>query len=122
MVRPDGADGEWLDLADAITLLRDQIAAARARIAEPQGSGNKADPLASGDKGVLFELGEITVELGLELARTAGVDGGLHFAVMGVGVGIGGKREKTESATHKLVVRLTPQTSGGKPVLTHDVD
>jgi len=109
MTDSDEGDGTWLDLADAIALLRDQIAEARRRIADPQGSG---------DKGVRFELGEITAELGLELARTGGVDGGLRFAVMGVEVGA--KREKTESATHKLVVCPTPQTPAGAPIRVRD--
>ncbi|MEU4995686.1 trypco2 family protein [Streptomyces sp. NPDC021622] len=38
-----------------------------------------------GDRGVGFGLGEITVELGMELARTRGVDGGLRFSVIGLG-------------------------------------
>lgn len=57
------ADDDWLDLADAITLLRDQIVEAQDRIAGPQGVA---------DKGVRFGLGEITLELGMELARTRG--------------------------------------------------
>lgn len=111
MAGSDEGDGTGLDLADAIALLRDQIAEARRQIADPRGSG---------DKGVRFELGEITAELGLELARTGGVDDGLRFAVMGVGVEVGAKREKTESATHKLVVRLTPQTPAGAPTRVRD--
>jgi Trypsin-co-occurring domain 2 len=96
---PDDA----LDLADAITLLRDQVAEAQYRIS------------ADGDAGVRFALGEITLELGLELARTRGLDGGLRFSV----VGLGGKRESTRTTTHTLTVRLNPHLPGG---VAGDVD
>ncbi|WP_242433128.1 trypco2 family protein [Streptomyces sp. Root264] len=58
-----------MDLADAITLLRDQVAEAQDRIADPAGRG---------DRGVLFTLGEITLDLGLELTGAKGVNGGLR--------------------------------------------
>ncbi|WP_370093491.1 trypco2 family protein [Streptacidiphilus sp. MAP12-20] len=95
----DGTAGaaDALDLADAITLLRDQVAEAQHRISK------------NGDAGVRFALGEITLELGLELARTRGLDGGLRFSV----VGLGGKRESTHTTTHTLTVRLNPHLPGG---------
>ncbi|MGW7256744.1 trypco2 family protein [Streptomyces sp. NPDC054834] len=96
-----GRDGEWLDLADAIALLREQVVEARVRIAGPEG-----------DDGVRFGLGEITVELGMELTRTRGADGGLRFAV----AGLGGRWERVEKGTHTVTVRLTPRSSDGKPV------
>lgn len=107
------ADDDWLDLADAITLLRDQIVEAQDRIAGPQGVA---------DKGVRFGLGEITLELGMELARTRGGHGGLRFAVMGVGLDLGGKRERANTATHTVTVRLTPQRADGGPVEVRDRD
>ncbi|MEV5440874.1 trypco2 family protein [Streptomyces sp. NPDC052682] len=97
----DGRDGEWLDLADAITLLREQVVEARARIAGPDRDG-----------GVRFGLGEITVELGMELTRTLGADGGLRFAV----AGIGGRRERAEKGTHTVTVQLTPRSADGRPL------
>ncbi|MYT27468.1 MULTISPECIES: trypco2 family protein [unclassified Streptomyces] len=100
-----GAAGA-LDLADAITLLRDQIAEAQRRVSE------------SGDAGVRFGLGEITLELGLELAQTRGLDGGLRFSV----VGLGGKKESTRSATHTLSVRLLPHLPDGGDVDVSDED
>ncbi|AZP14725.1 hypothetical protein EJC51_47400 [Streptomyces aquilus] len=75
-----GAGEDWLDLADAVALLRSQIAEAQARIDDPQGAG---------DKGVRFEIGEITVDLGMELTRTRGADGQLRFSVFGVDLGAG---------------------------------
>lgn len=103
--------GNWLDLADAIALLRDQIAEAQARIADPNGPG---------DKGVRFGLGEITVELGLELAETEGTNGGLRFGVFGFGANAGGKREGSDKATHRVTVRLDPRRSDGGPVEVRD--
>lgn len=93
-----------LDLADAITLLRNQIAEAQGRIAVPQGQG---------DKGVRFTLGEITLELGMELARSNDVNGGLRFSVVGVGISLGGRHEKTDKGTHKVTVQLIPHKPGG---------
>ncbi|WP_306324388.1 trypco2 family protein [Streptomyces venezuelae] len=94
-----GSGGE-MDLADAITLLRDQVAEAQSRISRPSGGG---------DKGVRFALGEIKVELGLELARSQGVNGGLRWSV----IGLGGKKESGSKATHTVSVTLTPSLPGG---------
>ncbi|MFD9795982.1 trypco2 family protein [Streptomyces sp. NPDC059070] len=102
-----GAD-DALDLADAITLLRDQVAEAQRRIG--------AD--AAGDFGVRFALGEITLELGLELTRTRGRDGALRFGA----VSLGGKRENARKATHTLTVRLTPHLPDGGDVDVSDED
>lgn len=103
--------GQWLDLADAVELLRDQVAQARARVADPAGGG---------DRGVRFELGEITVELGMELTDAVGKEGGLRFAVMGLGVKAGGKVESSEVSSHKLTVRLIPHGVDGGPVEVRD--
>ncbi|WP_030949327.1 trypco2 family protein [Streptomyces sp. NRRL S-646] len=101
-----GTGDDWLDLADAIMLLRNQIVSAQSRIADPNGQG---------DRGVRFGLGEITVELGMELGRNTGADGSLRFAVVGVGAALGGKRERTETTTHRVTVRLNPHTPDGRP-------
>lgn len=103
-VSSDGAGS--LDLADAIALLRDQIAEAQRRVSE------------GGDAGVRFGLGEITLELGLELAETRGAEGGLRFSV----VSFGGKREAARSATHTVSVTLLPHGSDGGGVDVSDED
>ena len=95
---------EWLDVADAITLLRKQVAEAQRRVA------------AEGDQGVHFSLGEITLELGLELTNTQGGDAGLKFAV----VSVGGKMERANTATHKVTVRLDPRGEDLGPVNVSD--
>ncbi|MGX2996530.1 trypco2 family protein [Streptomyces sp. JNUCC 64] len=107
MSNASGSGGEWMDLADAITLLRDQIAEAQDRIADPAGGG---------DKGVLFTLGEITLELGLELTGTKGVDGGLRWSV----VSLGGKKESSTAGTHRLTVNLTAHQPGGGDIDVSD--
>lgn len=49
----------------------------------------------------------------MELARTTGGSGGLRFSVVGVGVNLGGKREKTDKTTHKVILRLDPHNADG---------
>ncbi|MFJ2720671.1 trypco2 family protein [Streptomyces sp. NPDC087437] len=105
----NGSEQEWLDLADAITLLRDQVAEAQARIADPGGSG-------SAHQGVMFTLGEITLELGMELIHTRGVNGGLRWSV----VGLGGKKESGNKATHAVTVKLQPHLPGGGDIDVSD--
>ncbi|MFI6245390.1 trypco2 family protein [Streptomyces sp. NPDC051016] len=100
-------DREWLDLADAITLLRDQVAEAQDRIARPAGTGNR---------GVLFTMGEITLDLGLELTGTKGVDGGLRWSV----ISLGGKQESGTKATHTVSVKLTPHRPDGGDIDVND--
>jgi hypothetical protein len=102
-----GSDEEWMDLADAIALLRDQIAEAHARVARPSGPGHK---------GVVFTLGEATLELGLELTGTKGVNGGLKWSV----VSMGGKKESSRKATHTVTVKLQPHRPGGGDIDVSD--
>ncbi|MFJ4524025.1 trypco2 family protein [Streptomyces sp. NPDC088810] len=101
-----GSDQEWMDLADAITLLRDQVAEAQDRIADPAGR----------DQGVLFTLGEITLDLGLELTGTKGINGGLRWSV----ISLGGKKESSRKATHTVTVKLTPHRPGGGDIDVSD--
>ncbi|MEV5321702.1 trypco2 family protein [Streptomyces sp. NPDC052687] len=89
-------------MADAVALLRDQIAESQARIADPGGGG-------ASHRGVLFTVDEITLELGLELTRTRGVNGGLRFGL----AGISGTKESARKATHTVTVRLQPHGPGG---------
>ncbi|MFI5527590.1 trypco2 family protein [Kitasatospora sp. NPDC051853] len=98
-----------MDLADAVTLLRDQIAEAQRRITDPAGSG---------DQGVLFMMGEITLNLGLELTGTKGVNGGLRWSV----ISLGGKREDSRKATHSVTVKLTPHQPGGGDIDVSDTE
>ncbi|MFB8118199.1 trypco2 family protein [Streptomyces sp. NPDC055962] len=102
-----GSDEGWMDLADAVTLLRDQIAESQRRIADPRGQGHQ---------GVLFTMGEITLDLGLELTGTKGVSGGLRWSV----VSLGGKKESGRKATHTMTVKLTPHQPGGGDVDVSD--
>lgn len=95
---------DGMDLADAIALLREQLAEAQDRIAN------------GGDHGVVFTLGEITLQLGMELTHTRGVDGGLRFSALS----FGGRREKTDRATHTLTVQLKAQGADGTPLNVND--
>jgi hypothetical protein len=95
-----------MDLADAIALVRGQIAEAQARLA------------ADGDKGVALSLGAVTLELGMELAHTRGAEGGLRFGVLSAG----GKRERGRTATHTMTVTLEVKGASGRPVDVKDKD
>ncbi|WP_260474576.1 trypco2 family protein [Streptomyces sp. WAC 05379] len=96
-----------MDLADAIALLREQIAEAQDRIASASGGG---------PRGVLFTLGEITLDLGLELTGTQGVNGGLRWSV----ISLGGKKESSRKATHTVTVKLLPHLPGGGDIDVSD--
>ncbi|MDT0484725.1 MULTISPECIES: trypco2 family protein [Streptomyces] len=103
------SDPGWLDLADAIAMLRDQIAEAQSRTTSPSGPG---------DRGVLFTVGEITLELGLELTGVQGIDGGLRWSV----VSLGGKKESGRRATHTVTVKLQPHQPGSGDINVRDTE
>jgi hypothetical protein len=96
-------DTDWLDLADALTALRGQLAEAQARAV---GSAIK------------LSVQEVTVEFGLELQRTAKRDGGLRFGVVSVGAG----GDRARRATHKVSVKLSAQSQDGGTVNVSDED
>lgn len=94
---------DWLDLADALTALREQLAEARMR--------------ASGSP-VRLSVEEVTVEFGLELQRSAKGDGAFRFGV----VGAGGGGERARRTTHTVTLRLAARTDEDGPVDVSDVD
>ncbi|MEU8517878.1 trypco2 family protein [Kitasatospora sp. NPDC048722] len=96
-------NGDWLDLADAVDLLRRQIVEARRR---------------AGSSPVRFEIGDITVDFELELTRTRGGGGELRFGVLGAN----GKAERTERGTHRISLTLHPHTADGGDVEILDLD
>ncbi|GAA2435114.1 trypco2 family protein [Streptomyces lavendulocolor] len=97
---------EWLDLAEAVSLLRTQLAQAQQQVVD------------EGDNGVQFLVGEITLELGLELTGTRSAGAGLRFSV----VSADGKADRAKKATHKVTVQLTPQTPAGVPIPINDFE
>jgi len=100
-VVPAGAADGWLDLADAIELLRDQVMEAQRR---------------SRDGQVRFVLGEITLELEVELARARAVGGGLRFGVAEADA----RGERTSRAAHRVAIKLTPSLPDGGDVEVWD--
>jgi hypothetical protein len=94
-----------LDLSDAITLLRGQLTEAQANL------------VRDGDRGIVLTVGDITLELGVELTRTRAGDASLRFGV----VGVGGKRERGDKAVHKVTVQLKAGTPNG-PLNVGDTD
>lgn len=101
---PDGGhDEDWLDLADAITLLRDQLT-----VAQERGAGS---PLR-------FVLGEITVEFEIELVRSKNGGGALRFGV----VEANARRESSARSAQRVTLRLNPEHRGGGDVAVGDTE
>lgn len=94
---------DWLDLADALTALRGQLAEARMRAA---------------DSPIKLSVEEVTVEFGLELQRSAKGDGAFRFGV----VSAGGGGERARRATHTVTLKLAAHTDTGGPVDVSDED
>jgi NTP-dependent ternary system trypsin peptidase co-occuring protein len=99
----DKGPAEWLDLADALTALRDQLAEAQARAYYSP---------------IHLSVEEVTIEFGLELQRSAHANGGLRFGV----VSVDGSGQRDRKATHTVTVRLTAHGEDGAPVDVSDVD
>lgn len=85
-----GDEAGWLDLADAVGLLRAQIEQAQQR---------------AHAAGVRFAVGEVSVEFELELARTRGAEGELRFGIAALR-GAGGR---TARGTHRVSLTLQPR-------------
>ncbi|WP_335983787.1 trypco2 family protein [Streptomyces sp. CA2R106] len=85
--------GEWLDLADAIEVLRTQVAEAEQR--------------ARGSE-LRFVLGEITAEFEVELVRAGNGGGRLRFGV----VEAEARRERSTRSVQRVTLRLRPERGG----------
>jgi hypothetical protein len=96
-----GSDKSWLDLADAIELLRDQVTEAQQRAA---------------GHALRFVMGEVTLELEVELERSGSRGGGLRFGV----VSADARGERSSRSSHRVTLALTPQLSGGADVEISD--
>lgn len=94
---------DWLDLADALTALREQLAESRTR--------------AAGSP-VRLTVEEVTVEFGLELQRSARAEGGFRFGV----VSASAQGEGARRTTHTVTLRLAARSDTGGPVDVNDLD
>jgi hypothetical protein len=91
----------WLDLADAIEVLRGQLSEAQVR--------GQNSPLR-------FVVGEITAEFEIELVRTKNGGGALRFGV----VEADARRERSARSTQRVTLRLNPERRGGGDVTIGD--
>ncbi|MDQ1289317.1 MAG: hypothetical protein QG622_2883 [Actinomycetota bacterium] len=87
-------DQDWMELSEAITQLRSQLSAARE---------------AAVGQDLLFTVGAVEVELGVEARREAGGGGGLKFGV----VSLQGKGSLSSGTTHKVKLQLQPHDRAG---------
>ncbi|RRS01235.1 trypco2 family protein [Glycomyces terrestris] len=94
---------DWLDLADAIEVLRSQLAEAQRRGQDSQ---------------LQFVLGEITAEFEIELVRAKSGGGALRFSV----VEADARGERSSRSTQRLTLRLNPEHRGGGDVAIGDVE
>jgi hypothetical protein len=90
--------------------LREAVAALRADLS--------ASIRDSAGEDLRFEVGEITLQLQVEVERVAEGRAGIRFWVVDVG---GGGSRSTRS-THVVTVPLRPRTGTGAPVLTGSGD
>ncbi|HEY9367810.1 trypco2 family protein [Streptomyces sp.] len=97
-------DGEdWLDLADALDLLRSQVAEAQRRARRSE---------------VRFGVDEITVEFETELVRTREGGGGLRFGI----VEARGRTEGSRRSVQRIALKLRPQRADGGDTAIGDVE
>ena len=94
---------DWIDIGSAIDALRAQLTDARRRGA---------------DEDLRFELGDVTVEFGVEARKEGSGDAGVRFGV----VSLGAKGSVSKSATHKVIINLKPRTRTGESVDIGDDD
>ncbi|MEU8484852.1 trypco2 family protein [Streptomyces sp. NPDC048641] len=98
-----GHDENWLDLADAIEVLRTQLSEAQRR-----GQGSE----------LRFVLGEITAEFEIELVRRRDGGGALRFGV----VEANGRQERSTRSAQRVTLRLNPERRDGEDVAVGDID
>lgn len=93
----------WLDLADVVRALRQELTAATAE---------------GDDSEIRFELGPVELEFLVDVKKEGGGDAGVRFGVVSFGAKGGG----TSGSGHRLKLVLTPQDSSGRPPRVSDRD
>ncbi|MBT2902839.1 hypothetical protein OIE90_33180 (plasmid) [Streptomyces cellulosae] len=86
---------EWMELSEAIQVLREQLLIAKA---------------AGEDSEVSFSVGKVEVELGLEARWSGGGGGKLQFGVFA----LNGKGEYSSGTSHRLRLELLPRDGEGQ--------
>jgi hypothetical protein len=101
----DAVDDDWVDLADAVRVLRRELdAAAAERPAE----------------GVHFEVGPVEVEFAVKLTRDVKAGGGVRLGIVSIGV----KGGMSSDSSHRLKLVLTPKdvATGRAPEISTEID
>jgi hypothetical protein len=84
-------------LADAIENLREEITAATER---------------GRDQRLRFNVGQVELELAVEIEREAGADGKVSFKVLGAGAEVGGDGSLSRTTAHRMKITLKPLEDG----------
>lgn len=93
-------DGEFVELAEAIAVLREQL-----RSAQEAGEGQEPRLL----------VGRVEVELAVEARRDGGGEAGVQFGVFT----LKGRGGVSSASTHRLRLELVPRTSDGEEYVVH---
>ena len=97
----DDGDMAGVGLADAIGQVRAELERA----------------VKEGEKSpVAFRAGPVELEFEVAFTRTGGVSGGFQLSVLSFGA----KRDKSQTATHRVKVELTPADREGRDMLIGD--
>ena len=90
---------EQIGLTEAIAALREELSSAIS---------------AASTESLKFEVGTVTMEFEVTVARERGGKGGLNIWVLA----LGGEESRSQTRTHRLTLPLTPLGKDGGPVLT----
>lgn len=95
----------WVELSDAIEVVREQLIAAQA-VSRRTVAGQV----------LTFSVDKVVIEFAGEVKRVAGGSGGVKFWV----VTADAKGERTSGASHKVTVELCPRTAQGASFVVSD--
>jgi len=95
-------EDEWVELADAVRVVREQLDIARE-------AGESAD--------TRFEVGSVEIELAVQVTKDANAKGGIRLGVVSFEGGGGA----SSASTHRVKLELTPRRDGRSLEISSEV-